>query len=57
MLGGCYGLGKGQWMRNWEEMVEDPWVTVSLDLVIINYSPEGDTETECINYGKQIAKV
>ena len=57
MLDGCYGLGNGQWMRNWGERVEEPWVTVSLDLVIINYSLGGDNETECINYGKQIAKV
>ena len=57
LLFGSYGWGNGQWMRNWEERVQDLGAVVSLDPIIINYAPEGDTETECIDYGKQIAKL
>ena len=57
LLVGSSGCGNGHWMRNWEERVQDLGAVVSLDPIIINYAPEGDTETECIDYGKQIAKL
>ena len=56
-LFGSYGWGDGQWMRDWEEYMTSIGVQVSLEPVIVNYSPEGDAEEQCIEYGRNIAKL
>lgn len=56
-LFGSYGWGDGQWMRDWEERINVIGADVSLEPVIVNYGPEGETEELCIEYGRNIAKI
>ncbi|MPQ44709.1 flavodoxin [Clostridium tarantellae] len=57
VLFGSYGWGDGEWMRNWQEKMVQIGCDVPLEPVIVNYTPEGDTIDECINYGKEIASL
>lgn len=56
-LFGSYGWGSGEWMDSFEERVKSSGAIVSLRPVIVNYAPDGDSELECIEYGKNIAKL
>ncbi|MCS6131206.1 flavodoxin [Clostridium botulinum] len=57
ILFGSYGWGDGQWMRSWEEEMTASGVNVALEPLIVNYAPEGESEEQCIQYGKEIAKL
>ncbi|NFG61100.1 MULTISPECIES: flavodoxin [unclassified Clostridium] len=57
ILFGSYGWGDGQWMRSWEEKMTDSGVNVALEPLIVNYTPEGESEEQCIEYGREIAKL
>lgn len=56
-LFGSYGWGSGEWMDSFEERVKSSGASVPLRPVIVNYAPDGDSELECIEYGKSIAKL
>ncbi|NFH88923.1 flavodoxin [Clostridium botulinum] len=56
-LFGSYGWGDGQWMRSWEEEMTSSGVNVALEPLIVNYTPEGESEEQCIQYGREIAKL
>ncbi|EES50740.1 flavodoxin [Clostridium botulinum] len=57
ILFGSYGWGDGQWMRSWEEEMTASGVNVALEPLIVNYAPEGKSEEQCIQYGREIAKL
>ncbi|KFX58676.1 flavodoxin [Clostridium botulinum] len=57
VLFGSYGWGDGQWMRSWEEEMTALGVNVALEPLIVNYTPEGESEEACIEYGREIAKI
>ncbi|WP_315077515.1 flavodoxin [uncultured Clostridium sp.] len=57
VLFGSYGWGDGQWMRSWEEEMTALGVNVALEPLIVNYTPEGESEEGCIEYGREIAKI
>ncbi|ACD25136.1 flavodoxin [Clostridium botulinum] len=57
ILFGSYGWGDGQWMRSWEEEMAASGVNVVLEPLIVNYAPEGESEEQCIQYGREIAKL
>ncbi|MBN1044372.1 MULTISPECIES: flavodoxin [unclassified Clostridium] len=57
ILFGSYGWGDGQWMRSWEEEMAASGVNVALEPLIVNYAPEGESEEQCIQYGREIAKL
>ncbi|OSA98870.1 UNVERIFIED_ORG: flavodoxin [Clostridium botulinum] len=57
ILFGSYGWGDGQWMRSWEEEMTASGVNVALEPLIVNYAPEGESEEQCIQYGREIAKL
>ncbi|WP_252250300.1 flavodoxin [Clostridium sp. ZBS13] len=57
ILFGSYGWGDGQWMRSWEEEMTALGVNVALEPLIVNYTPEGESEEQCIEYGREIAKL
>lgn len=54
-LFGSYGWGDGQWMRDWQERVENLGCILINDGLIIQYEPEDDS-SECIEFGISIAK-
>ncbi|NFO12464.1 flavodoxin [Clostridium botulinum] len=57
ILFGSYGWGDGQWMRSWEEEMTASGINVALEPLIVNYAPEGESEEQCIQYGREIAKL
>ncbi|AOR22814.1 flavodoxin [Clostridium taeniosporum] len=56
-LFGSYGWGDGQWMRSWEEEMTSSGINVALEPLTVNYAPEGEAEEQCIQYGREIAKL
>ena len=54
-LFGSYGWGDGQWMRDFEERLTNLGANIALDPVIANYTPEGESEDECIELGNAFA--
>ncbi|MGL5148969.1 MAG: flavodoxin [Clostridium sp.] len=56
-LFGSYGWGDGAWIRNWEEEVTSLGATVLLEPLKVNYTPEGETVEECIQYGREISRL
>lgn len=54
-LFGSYGWGAGEWMENFEEKIKDLGASLQLESLIVNYTPEGEDENRCREYGKQIA--
>ncbi|WP_446896947.1 flavodoxin [Clostridium sp. LBM24168] len=55
-LFGSYGWGDGQWMRSWQEKMEDAGASLVDDGLIINEAPEGEDEAKCIEFGKSLIK-
>lgn len=56
-LFGSYGWGDGEWMRNFEETMKDNGCIVTLEPLIVQETPEGDTEDECREFGRKIAEL
>ena len=56
-LFGSYGWGDGQWMRDFEERMVSYGCVSSLDPFIVSNEPEGDTEEQCIEFGRKIAEL
>lgn len=55
-LFGSYGWGDGQWMRDWQEKMENYGCIINEDPLIIQNEPD-DREEECIEFGKKIANL
>lgn len=53
-LFGSYGWGDGEWMRSWEDRMKDYGAQI-VDTVIVNETPEGESEQECIGLGAKLA--
>ena len=56
-LFGSYGWGDGEWMRNFEEFMSDNGCDTSLEPLIVQEAPEGDSEEECREFGRKIAQL
>lgn len=54
-LFGSYGLGDGEWMREWEKRVTDAGAKLANESVIVNDSPDEDAVTACNGLGKIVA--
>ncbi|WP_338433297.1 flavodoxin [Clostridium tyrobutyricum] len=54
-LFGSYGWGDGEWMRSWVERMEGYGSNLVNDGLIVNEAPEGESEEECKNLGKELA--
>ncbi|MBV4416108.1 flavodoxin [Clostridium tyrobutyricum] len=54
-LFGSYGWGDGEWMRSWVERMEGCGANLVNDGLIVNEAPEGESEEECKNLGKELA--
>lgn len=54
-LFGSYGWGDGEWMRGWVERMEGYGANLVNDGLIVNEAPEGESEEECKNLGKELA--
>lgn len=55
-LFGSYGWGDGEWMTEWEDRMLSYKAHMVAEPLIINGTPEGADEEECIKYGKEIAQ-
>lgn len=53
-LFGSYGWGDGEWMESWEAMMDKIGGKRRIESLIINETPDGQTETECIEFGQRI---
>lgn len=53
-LFGSYGWGDGEWMRNWQERMEQAGCQVLEEPLIIQSEPDGNEE-ECKEFGKKVA--
>lgn len=56
-LFGSYGWGDGEWMQDWETMMDGLGAKIELDSLIVNESPEGDSEEACIAFGQAVKGV
>ena len=54
-LFGSYGWGDGQWMRDWVDRCRNAGANLVGEGLILNGTPDGDGEAQCIALGKQIA--
>ena len=54
-LYGSDGWGSGEWMEKFEDKIKDSGASLPLESLIVNYTPEGEDEERCREYGKQIA--
>ena len=55
-LFGSYGWGDGEWMRDWTDRMISAGASMVCDSLIVNETPSGASEAECIEFGKLIAK-
>lgn len=56
VLFGSYGWGDGEWMRIWEERMEDSGADLVEPSLIIADEPEGEEIDQCLELGKKIAQ-
>lgn len=53
-LFGSYGWGDGEWMRNWQERVEDKGGNLFNDEgLIINETPDDEGYAQCVSFGEE----
>lgn len=56
-LFGSYGWGEGEWMENWEAMMDGLGAKMPTKSLIINEMPEGTTEIACVDFGIKISQL
>lgn len=56
-LFGSYGWGSGEWMESFEEKMSSYGAVVVLDNLTVNYTPEGESAQQCIDFGKQLSQL
>lgn len=54
-LFGSYGWGDGEWMRSWFERMEGYGANLLNEGLIVQETPEGSSEEECKNFGREVA--
>lgn len=55
-LFGSYGWGGGEWMRDWEDRIQNAGASViGGEGIIVNGAPDGETEEKCVELGKALA--
>jgi len=54
-LFGSYGWGDGEWMRSWVERMEGYGANLLNEGLIVQEAPEGSSEEECRNFGREAA--
>ena len=55
-LFGSYDWGDGEWMRDWENSMDDKGALVVGDPLIVNNAPEGGNIDQCVSFGKSLAE-
>ena len=56
-LFGSYGWGDGQWMRDWQERLENAGATIiGGEGVIANNAPDDEAIMQCEDLGRQLAQ-
>lgn len=53
-LFGSYGWGDGEWMRNWEEDVNNSGAIIICESLILNESPDAVGEKMCLEFGLEL---
>lgn len=56
-LFGSYGWGDGEWMQEWEAMMDGLGAKIELDSLIVNELPEGASKEACIAFGQSVKGV
>ena len=54
-LFGSYGWGDGEWMRTWEEDVNNTGANVICESLILNETPDAEGEKICFEFGLALA--
>lgn len=55
-LFGSYGWGNGEWMEDWQQRMASAGAEMLFENgLIVMEEPSGDSEEECLQYGKDIA--
>lgn len=55
-LFGSYGWGDGEWMRNWEDDIDNIGAKLFEEGLIVNESPDDSGKETCRNFGERFAK-
>jgi len=55
-LFGSYGWGDGQWMKNWQERVEEKNAILYEEGLIVNGAPDDAAKGICTHFGKSFAQ-
>lgn len=55
-LFGSYGWGDGEWMRQWQESVEDEGISLIGDGLIVNDAPDIAGEAACKELGAKLSR-
>ena len=53
-LFGSYDWGDGEWIRNWQEDVENKGGIVKDEPLIIHLTPDAEGEVQCVEFGKKL---
>lgn len=53
---GSYGWGDGQWIRDWQERVEDSGAALCGEALMIHETPDEDGLAQCRALGEALAK-
>ena len=53
-LFGSYGWGDGEWMRSWEERCINGGITLAVESLIINETPDDDGIAKCKEFGEAL---
>lgn len=51
---GSYGWGDGEWIRNWQEDLDEACANIVCDFLMINGTPDDAGEAECVEFGKKL---
>lgn len=54
-LFGSYGWGEGEWMEAWADRTEQAGATLFDRGLMVNYTPSGEEEERCVEFGKNFA--
>lgn len=55
-LFGSYGWGDGEWMENWQNMMNSYGAKQVIDSLMIQEMPEGASEELCLQFGRRLAE-
>lgn len=55
-LFGSYGWGDGEWMRTWQENVQNAGAKLVAEGVTANEAPDDEAQAACVELGKKLAE-